>query len=81
MRVIERRLREERHFGEEQLGFMPRKGTTDAIFALRQVKEKHREIRKAFIWSLWFWRRPMTVYRVRKFGDVLRENGIPENVY
>ena len=29
--------------GEEQFGFMPGKGTTDAIFAARQMIEKHRE--------------------------------------
>ena len=32
-RIIDRRLREETHIGEEQFGFMPGRGTTDAIFA------------------------------------------------
>ena len=32
-RVIDRRLREETTIGEEQFGFMPGRGTTDAIFA------------------------------------------------
>ena len=37
-RVIDRRLREETTIGEEQFGFMPGRGTTDAIlFAARQV--------------------------------------------
>ena len=35
-RVIDRRLREETTIGEEQFGFMPGRGTTDAIFAARQ---------------------------------------------
>ena len=43
-RIIGRRLREEKGIGEEQFGFMPGRGTTDAIFAARQVIEKHREI-------------------------------------
>jgi len=33
-RVIDVTLREEKSIGEEQFGFMPRKGTMDATFAL-----------------------------------------------
>ena len=44
-RIIDRRLREETSI-EEQFGFMPGRGTTDAIFATRQVIEKHREMQK-----------------------------------
>ena len=36
-RIIERRLR------DEEFGFMPGRGTADAIFAVRQCMEKHRE--------------------------------------
>ena len=46
-RIIDRRLREETSIGREQFGFMPGRGTTDAIFAARQVIEKHRELQKA----------------------------------
>ena len=42
-RIIERRLREETTIGDEQFGFMPGRGTTDAIFVLRKLMEKHRE--------------------------------------
>ena len=45
-RIIDRRLREETSIGEDQFGFMPGRGTTDAIFAARQVIEKHRELQK-----------------------------------
>ena len=45
-RIIERRLREETTIGDEQFGFMPGRGTTDAIFAVRQLMEKHREKQK-----------------------------------
>ena len=42
-RIIDRRLREETTIGDEQFGFRPGRGTTDAIFAVRQLMEKHRE--------------------------------------
>ena len=45
-RIIDRRLREETSKGEEQFGFMPGRGTTDALFAARQVMGKHREMQK-----------------------------------
>ena len=42
-RIIDRRLREETTIGDEQFGFMPDRGTTDAIFSVRQLMENHRE--------------------------------------
>ena len=51
-RIIDRRLREETTIGDEQFGFMPGRGTTDAIFAVRQLMEKRRENRKDYIWYL-----------------------------
>ena len=36
-RIIDRSLREETSIGEEQFGFMPSRGTTDAIFVARQL--------------------------------------------
>ena len=46
-RIIDRRLREETTIGDEQFGFIPGRGTTDAIFAVRQLMmEKHREKQK-----------------------------------
>ena len=35
-RIIDRRLREETSIGEEQFGFMPGRGTTDAIIFFLQ---------------------------------------------
>ncbi len=45
-RIIDRRLWEETSIGDEQFGFMPDRGTADAIFAVRQLMEKHREKQK-----------------------------------
>ncbi|KAK3514351.1 hypothetical protein QTP70_015880 [Hemibagrus guttatus] len=42
-RVVEARLRKGVEICEQQYGFMPRKSTTDAIFALRILMEKYRD--------------------------------------
>lgn len=41
-RVLEKRIREQVNIDDMQFGFMPGKGTTDAIFIVRQVQEKYR---------------------------------------
>ncbi|KAJ8704761.1 hypothetical protein PYW08_012081 [Mythimna loreyi] len=45
-KVIERRLREESEISQNQFGFMPGRGTTDARFAIRQLCEKYRGANK-----------------------------------
>ena len=45
-RIIERRLRGDLTFSNQQYGFMPGKSTTDALFALRVLMEKYREGQK-----------------------------------
>ncbi|KAK3558865.1 hypothetical protein QTP86_031988, partial [Hemibagrus guttatus] len=45
-RVVEARLRKVVEISEQQYGFMPRKSTTDAIFALRILMEKYRDGQK-----------------------------------
>ena len=42
-RTIEARLRDRVEISKRQYGFMPGKGTTDAVFALRILMEKYRE--------------------------------------
>ncbi|KAK3511784.1 hypothetical protein QTP70_021803, partial [Hemibagrus guttatus] len=42
-RVVEARVRKVVEICEQQYGFMPRKSTTDAIFALRILMEKYRD--------------------------------------
>ena len=41
--IVDKRVRGEVEVTEEQFGFMPGRGTTNAIFILRQMAEKYRE--------------------------------------
>ena len=45
-RIVEKRLRSDLKFSNQQYGFMPGKSTTDAVFALRLLMEKYREGQK-----------------------------------
>ncbi|WKY12572.1 hypothetical protein Q1695_003843 [Nippostrongylus brasiliensis] len=45
-RLIDSRLRDMVEIAQQQLGFMPGRSTTDAIFIARQVMEKYREKRR-----------------------------------
>ena len=42
-RIVEKRVRDEVEVAEEQFGFMPARGTRNAIFILRQMAEKYGE--------------------------------------
>ena len=41
--IIKARLRDKVKISKQQYGFMPGKGTADAMFALRMLMEKYRE--------------------------------------
>ena len=45
-RVFERRLRRIVSVDEMQVGFMPERGTVDAVFILRRIQEEYNAIRK-----------------------------------
>ena len=66
-RVVEARLRREVTFGEQEYGFMPRKSTTDTMFASKVLIEKYREGQKELcfvcIVFLWTWKMLMTRFK------------------
>ena len=45
-RIIKARLRDRVEISKQQYGFMPGKGTTDAMFVLRMLMEKYREAQR-----------------------------------
>ena len=45
-RVLERRIRELVNIDSMQFGFMPRRGTTDALLVVRRMQEKYRDKKK-----------------------------------
>ena len=50
-RVLEKRIRCQVLIDNMQFGFMPGKGTTDAIFIMRQVEEKHQAKKKKLYYA------------------------------
>lgn len=48
-RVIDRRIRQETKIGEEQFGFMPGRGKTDALFALRLLMKNIENCKRNYI--------------------------------
>ena len=52
-KIIETSLRDRVEISKQQYGFMPRKETTDAMFALRMLMEKYRKVKESYIVYLW----------------------------
>ena len=50
-RVLEKRIRCQVSIDNMQFGFMPGKGTTDAIFIMRQIQEKHQAKKKKLYYA------------------------------
>jgi hypothetical protein len=50
-RVLAKRIREQVTIDDMQFGFRPGKGTTDAIFIVRQLQEKHQAKRKNLFYA------------------------------
>jgi hypothetical protein len=52
--VLEKRIRGQVTIDEMQCGFRPGKGTTDGIFIVRQLQEKHEEKKTDIIYFYLF---------------------------
>ena len=77
-RIIDRRLKEETTIGDEQFGFMPGRGTTDAIFAVRQLMEKHREKQKGLHMVFIYLEKAYDRVPRQEVWRCTREKGVPE---
>ena len=53
-RVLEKKIRCQVSIDNMQFGFMPGKDTTDAIFIMRQVQEKHQAKKKKLYYVFLF---------------------------
>ncbi|KAI5735287.1 hypothetical protein M8J77_016627 [Diaphorina citri] len=77
-RIIDARLREETEIDDEQFGFMPGRGTIDAVFALRRLLEKFREMQREL--HLVFIDLEKAYDRIprQEVWRSMREKGVPE---
>ena len=76
--IIARRLRGETTIGDEQFGFMPGRGTTDAICTVRQLMEKHREKQKGLHMVFIDLKKAYDIVPRQEVLRFMREKGVPE---
>ena len=59
-KILERRFRKLITVNNMQFGFSPGKGTTDAVFIILQLQEKHLEIHRTCSFPSLIWKKRMT---------------------
>ena len=67
-RVVEGLIRQRVEIDEMQCGFMSGRGTTDAIFIVRQLQEKHLAANKPLYMALLTWRKHLIVFHGMSSG-------------
>ena len=77
-RIIDRKLREETTIDDEQFGSIPGRGTTDAIFAVRQLMEKHRGKQKGLHMVFIYLEKAYDRVPRQEVWRCMREKGVPE---
>ena len=62
-RIFEHRIRQQIEVDDMQFGFMKAKGTTDAIFTVRQMQENFRVKGRSSILALCIWKKLLIGFR------------------
>ena len=69
MKVVERRLRRIVSVDEMKFGFIPERGTTDAVFILRRMQEEYHAKGKSCICVLWIQIKLLTEYQGKCWNE------------
>ena len=77
-RVLERRIRALVDFDEAQFGFMPGKGTTDALFLVRRLQEEHQAKEKRMYMCFVDLEKAFGRVTKRIMKWAMRKKGLPE---
>ena len=77
-RVLERRIQALVDFDEAQFGFMPGKGTTDALFLVQSLQEEHRAKDKRMYMCFGDLEKAFDRVLRRVMERAMRKKGLPE---
>ena len=64
-KILEGRLREIVEIDENQFGFQQGKSTVDAIFVMRQLRERYGWGKRSYSIFLWTWKKPLGTEEIK----------------